>query len=172
VLFFVIMTSYLTRNEDADWPGPSTKLLGRRSLEIIVTCLDVFITTAIAAAIYLIGLFLLIIPGIIAGKKLIYSPLIAATQNLNPIEALKESNKFARVNGWSLLIGEFIIIILIIILLIAGAFLSTLSISSVATTVLSLILGLSVDWLACVVLPHMMVIAFKEATVKLNQQSA
>jgi hypothetical protein len=38
---------------------------------------------------------LLIIPGIIASKKLIYSSLIAATQNLNPIEALKESNKFA-----------------------------------------------------------------------------
>jgi len=62
MLFFVIMTSYLTRNEDADWPGPSTKLLGRRSLEIIGTCLDVFITTAIAGVISLIGLFLLIIP--------------------------------------------------------------------------------------------------------------
>jgi len=156
VVFFVIMTSCLMKEAGADWSVPSANFLARRSFNVIVT-------TLITSLIIIVGLLLLIIPGVIAGKQLIYSGLIAAIKNVGPIQALKESRKFSIANGYSLLSGTLIVAIPITLLVIPSIFLWGFSIGHEWTAAISLIFNLIASWLSHVVLNHMIIIAFKES---------
>lgn len=58
----------------------------------------------LAAAIVIVGLILLIIPGIIAALMLLFSNYLVIDKNLGPIEALKESMRITKGHKWQLLL--------------------------------------------------------------------
>jgi hypothetical protein len=72
-------------------------------------------TIALQGVIILIGLVLLIIPGIIAAVLLMFAQLAVVDKNLNPVEALKESYALTKPHLWQLVLFSFAILALNIV---------------------------------------------------------
>jgi len=72
-------------------------------------------TIALQGVIILVGLLLLIIPGIIAAVLLMFAQLAVVDKNLNPVEALKESYMLAKPHLWQLVLFSFAILALNIV---------------------------------------------------------
>ena len=92
--FFVIMTSILTHKSNSQESIPSWSRVAKRSANVITTSL-------ISLAIIIIGFLLLVIPGIIAAKQFDYATLLAAKENIGPIEALRKSRATCKKNGYT-----------------------------------------------------------------------
>jgi len=79
------------------------------------------------------GLFALIIPGIIIGCRLIFVSYIIMDKKLDPIEAVELSWKLTRGHGWQIFFMGFVSIFIIIFglcMLIVGIFPAIIWISS------------------------------------------
>jgi hypothetical protein len=76
-------------------------------------------TIALQGLIILVGLVLLIIPGIIAAVLLMFAQLAVVDKNLNPVEALKESYALAKPHLWQLVLFSFAILVLNVVGLLA-----------------------------------------------------
>lgn len=61
-------------------------------------------TKILVAFVVLVGLVLLIIPGIIAALALLFSTYLVIDRDLGPIEAMKESLRITKGNRWKLLL--------------------------------------------------------------------
>ena len=73
--------------------------------------------TILNGLIVVIGLVLLIVPGIILALMLIFTPYIVVDRELGPIKALKESARMTKGHWWEL----FILLVLVLLLNIVGA---------------------------------------------------
>lgn len=163
VIFFVIMTSLLISSDDTQRRIPSWSVIAKRTANVILTSL-------ISAAIIFIGFLLLIIPGVIASKQLIYSGLVAAKENVSPLQALKTSKKLSKENGYALLGGTLILFVPMVLVgspeIFLGPLLSLLNLGTFGTIGIKVILNLAFAWLSYLVINHMILIAYKEATLK------
>ena len=160
VVFFVIMTSLLTHAEETQYKIPSKSFIIRRSANVILTSL-------LATLIVIIGLLLFVIPGIIASKQFVYSGVVAASENVGPIQALKESKKLSMVNGYTLLGGTLLFILPLGFLsnpeTILGLMPWSLQIGMLGSIGIMVLFNLLYAWFAYIVLNHMILIAYKEA---------
>lgn len=161
VIFFVIMTSLLTYGEVNQRRIPSWSVVAKRTA-------NVFLTSLISTIIVLVGLLLLVIPGVIASKQLIYSGLIAARENVNPIQALKTSQRLSKVNGYTLLGGNLLLILPVVLVanpeIILGPLQWSLHLGAFWTIGIKISFNLLSAWLSYIVFNHMILIAYKEAT--------
>lgn len=160
VVFFVIMTSLLTHDGENRRKIPSWSVVAKRSGNVILTSL-------ISAIIILIGMLMLVIPGVIASKQLIYSGLIAAKDNVSPIQALKTSRKLSKVNGYTLLGGTLLLALPLVLVanpeIFIGPLLWSLDLGRFGTIAVKVIFNILFAWLSYIVLNHMLLIAYKEA---------
>ena len=95
-----------------------------------------FLTSIVVGIIVVIGLILLIVPGIFFALRLQYASYLIVDKNLGPIEAIKKSWKITHGNAWNLfffgiLLG--LINILGVLCLLVGLFI-TVPLSMLATT--------------------------------------
>ena len=87
--------------------------------------LHIILANLLVAALVILGLFALIIPGIIIGCRLAFVPYIVMDKNLDPIEAVETSWRMTRGWGWTIFFMGFVsffIIIFGLMLLIVGVF--------------------------------------------------
>lgn len=75
--------------------------------------------TILQSVIILVGLVLLIIPGIVAALLLSFTPISLVDKNLQPIAALKESYRLARPHLWSLFLLALSLLLLNVLGLLA-----------------------------------------------------
>jgi len=160
VVFFVIMISLLIHAEEAQCKIPSRSFILMRSANVILTSL-------LATLIVVIGLLLFVIPGIIASKQFIYSGVVAACENVGPIQALKESKKLSMVNGYTLLGGTLLFILPLGFLsgpeMILGPLPWFLQAGMLGSIGIKVLFNVSYAWFAYIVLNHMILISYKEA---------
>ena len=164
VIFFVIMTSLLNNKEGSARKVPSLIIVTGRSINVILNSL-------ISGGIILAGLVLFIIPGVIASKQLIYYSVVAASENVSPIQVMKKSKKLSMANGYTLLAGTFIMLLPMLLLVpenLIGPLLGSLEAGIFVIKGVSIICNLLVSWLCYVVLNHMILIAHKEALTQIN----
>ena len=163
VVFFVIMTCLLTHDDENQRRIPTWSVVAKRTANVILT-------SVISAAIIFIGLLLLIIPGVIASKQLIYSGLVAAMENVSPLQALKTSKKLSKANGYTLLGGTLLLILPMVLVgspeIFLGPLLPLLNLGTFGTIGIKVILNLAFAWLSYIVINHMILIAYKEAILK------
>ncbi len=87
--------------------------------------LHIVLANLLVAALVILGLFALIIPGIIIGCRLVFVSFIVMDKKLDAIEAVELSWKLTRGHGWKIFLmglASFFIIIFGLILLIVGIF--------------------------------------------------
>jgi hypothetical protein len=98
-VFFVFMTSLIINEEHAH--------NGILPLPILVKRVqNLFVVTVISTLIIGVGLLLLVVPGIVASKRLIYSGIMVALGKANASHALNMSKSLSNVNGYKLLGGN------------------------------------------------------------------
>ena len=158
VFFLVIMTSILTEKDDTQQRIPSGSTVAKRSINVIVTSL-------ISLIIILTGLLLFIFPGIIAAKQLVYARLFAAKENIGPIEALRKSRETSKKNGYTLLVGIFIILLLATMSARFGIFVAP-AILGIPGALRGLQVTLNLIWSVLIywVTNNMIIIAYNDAT--------
>jgi len=160
VVFFVIMSSLITNGETSQRRIPSWSVIAKRTATVILTSI-------VSSIIILIGMLLLIIPGVIASKQLIYSGLVAAASNTTPFQALKKSKELSKANGYTLLGGTMLLVLPIVILsspdIFLGPLLWSLHLGTLGSIAIRMIFNIILAWLSCLVGNHMIIIAYKEA---------
>ncbi len=85
--------------------------------------LNIILANLLTVAIVIIGIIMLIIPGIIFAIKLTFVPYLVMDKNLDPVEAVKESWRMTKGYGWTIFGMGFVSIFIIfggILLLILG----------------------------------------------------
>ena len=95
--------------------------------------LDIILASLLVFALVVLGLFALIIPGIIIGCRLVFVSYIVMDKKLDPIEAIELSWKLTRGHGWTIFfmgLSSIFIIIFGLILLIIGIFPAIMWVSS------------------------------------------
>jgi len=95
--------------------------------------LHIILANLLVFALVVMGLFALIIPGIIIGCRLIFVSYIIMDKKLDPIEAVELSWKLTRGHGWQIFFMGFVSIFIIIFgvcMLIVGIFPAIIWISS------------------------------------------
>lgn len=101
VFLYALQTSLELRASKNETPSLDTLIEDAKR-----TWLNQFIVAFLSGVIIVIGLILLIVPGIIAIHRLIFAPYLLIQNNLSPIDALKASNELAKKNSgkvWGLL---------------------------------------------------------------------
>ena len=87
--------------------------------------LHIILANLLVFALVMLGLFALIIPGIIIGCRLAFTAFIVMDKKLDPIEAVELSWKLTRGHGWTIFLMGFVsffIMILGLILMFVGIF--------------------------------------------------
>lgn len=87
--------------------------------------LHIVLANLLVTALVILGLFALIIPGIIIGCRLVFVSFIVMDKKLDAIEAVELSWKLTRGHGWKIFlmgISSFFILVFGLILLIVGIF--------------------------------------------------
>jgi len=95
--------------------------------------LHIILANLLVVALVILGLFALIIPGIIIGCRLAFVSYIIMDKKLDPIEAVELSWKLTRGHGWQIFFMGFVSIFIVIFglcLLIVGIFPAIIWISS------------------------------------------
>ena len=95
--------------------------------------LHIILANLLVVALVVLGLFALIIPGIIIGCRLAFVSYIIMDKKLDPIEAVELSWKLTRGHGWQIFFMGFVSIFIVIFglcLLIVGIFPALIWISS------------------------------------------
>jgi len=95
--------------------------------------LYIILANLLVFALVVLGLFALIIPGIIIGCRLVFTSYIIMDKKLDPIEAVELSWKLTRGHGWQIFfmgLTSFFIIIFGLMLIIVGIFPALIWISS------------------------------------------
>jgi len=95
--------------------------------------LHIILANLLVFALVVLGLFALIIPGIIIGCRLVFVSYIIMDKKLDPIEAVELSWKLTRGHGWKIFFMGFVSIFIIIfglMMLIIGIFPAIIWISS------------------------------------------
>jgi len=95
--------------------------------------LHIILANLLVFALVVLGLFALIIPGIIIGCRLVFVSYIIMDKKLDPIEAVELSWKLTRGHGWTIFFMGFTSIFIVIfglILLIIGIFPAIMWVSS------------------------------------------
>lgn len=164
-VFFVFMTSLIINEEHAH--------NGILPLPILVKRVqNLFVVTVISTLIIGVGLLLLVVPGIVASKKLIYSGIMVALGKTNASKALNMSKSLSNVNGYKLL-GAMILLTLIVALLAGVIQLLSTTEAFVALgglgTILMIILKLISAWVTYTITNHMLIIAYNEAIALKDQ---
>lgn len=93
----------------------------------------IVLASLLVTALVILGFFVLIIPGIIIGVRLIFVSYIVMDKKLDPIEAVELSWKLTRGHGWrifGMIIVSFFIIIFGLLLFIVGIFPAIMWVSS------------------------------------------
>jgi hypothetical protein len=101
-------------------PEFETLILGFRE-----NYLAIILANLLVIALVVLGLFALIIPGIIIACRLAFVPYIIMDKKLDPIEAVEYSWKLTRGHGWTIFLMGFVSVFIIIfglILMIVGIF--------------------------------------------------
>ena len=70
------------------------------------------VMTILVLIVVIVGLFLFVIPGIIAGIALSMAPYLVIDRNLGPVEAMKESIRITNGHKWNLFVFGIIIVAL------------------------------------------------------------
>ncbi len=94
---------------------------------------NIVLANLLVFALVAIGIFALIIPGIIIGCRLAFVKYIVMDKNVDPIEAVEMSWKLTRGHGWTIFFMGFVSIFILIfglILMIVGIFPALIWISS------------------------------------------
>jgi len=87
--------------------------------------LHIILANLLVFSLVIIGLFVLIIPGIIIGCRLAFTSYLVMDKGLDPIEAVEKSWKLTRGQGWRIFlmgIASFFILIFGLILMFVGVF--------------------------------------------------
>ncbi|MBG0859757.1 MAG: hypothetical protein IQL11_09655, partial [Bacteroidales bacterium] len=87
--------------------------------------LNIILTNLLVTALVVLGLFALIVPGIIIACRLVYAPFIVMDKKLDPIESVELSWKLTRGHGWTIFLMGFVsffIFIFGLILFFVGVF--------------------------------------------------
>jgi len=87
--------------------------------------LHIILANLLVFSLVIIGLFALIIPGIIIGCRLAFTSYLVMDKKLDPIEAVEASWKLTRGHGWRIFlmgIASFFILIFGLVLMIVGIF--------------------------------------------------
>jgi hypothetical protein len=87
--------------------------------------LTIILANLLVCALVILGLFALLVPGIIIACRLVFVPFIVMDKKLDPIEAVEYSWKLTRGHGWTIFFmgfTSFFIILFGLILLIVGIF--------------------------------------------------
>ena len=95
--------------------------------------LHIILANLLVFALVVLGLFALIIPGIIIGCRLVFVTYIIMDKKLDPIEAVELSWKLTRGHGWKIFFmgcASFFIIIFGLMLLLIGIFPAIIWVSS------------------------------------------
>jgi hypothetical protein len=95
--------------------------------------LHIILANLLVIALVVLGLFALLIPGIIIGCRLAFVSFIVMDKKLDPIEAVELSWKLTRGHGWTIFLMGFVsffIIIFGLILMIVGIFPAIIWVSS------------------------------------------
>ncbi len=95
--------------------------------------LHIILANLLVFALVVLGLFALIIPGIIIGCRLVFVSYIIMDKKLDPIEAVEMSWKLTRGHGWKIFFMGFVSIFIIIFglcLMIIGIFPAIIWVSS------------------------------------------
>lgn len=95
--------------------------------------LHIILANLLVFALVILGLFALIIPGIIIGCRLVFVSFLVMDKKLDPIEAVETSWRLTRGHGWKIfLMGiiSFFIILFGLIMLIIGIFPAIIWVSS------------------------------------------
>ena len=95
--------------------------------------LSIILANLLVFALVVLGLFALIIPGIIIGCRLVFVSYIIMDKKLDPIEAVELSWRLTRGHGWKIFfmgLVSFFIIIFGLLLLIVGIFPAIMWVSS------------------------------------------
>ncbi|MBN2667058.1 MAG: hypothetical protein JXR67_11140 [Bacteroidales bacterium] len=95
--------------------------------------LYIILANLLVTALIVMGIFMLIIPGIIIGCRLVFVSYIVMDKKLDPIEAVELSWKLTRGHGWRIFamgITSFFIFIFGLMMLIVGMFPAIMWISS------------------------------------------
>jgi len=95
--------------------------------------LSIILANLLVFALVVLGLFALIIPGIIIGCRLVFVSYIVMDKKLDPIEAVEMSWRLTRGHGWKIFFMGFVSIFIIIfglMMLIVGIFPAIIWVSS------------------------------------------
>jgi uncharacterized membrane protein len=95
--------------------------------------LHIVLANLLVFALVILGLFALIIPGIIIACRLVFVSYIIMDKKLDPIEAVEMSWRLTRGHGWQIFLMGFVSIFIIIfglLMLIVGIFPALIWISS------------------------------------------
>jgi hypothetical protein len=87
--------------------------------------LHIVLANLLVVALVVLGLFVLIIPGIIIGCRLVFVSYIIMDKKLDPIEAVEMSWRLTRGHGWTIFFMGFVSIFIILfglIMMIVGIF--------------------------------------------------
>jgi hypothetical protein len=106
--------------------------------------LDIILANLLVFALVILGLFALIIPGIIIGCRLVFVSYLIMDKKLDPIEAVELSWKLTRGHAWTIFFMGFISIFIVIfglILLIVGIFPAIMWVSSSFATLYESVLN-------------------------------
>ncbi len=109
---------------------PDLELLVKGFME---NYLSIILANLLVFALVVLGLFALIIPGIIIGCRLVFVSYIVMDKKLDPIEAVELSWKLTRGHGWQIFFMGFVSIFIVIfglILFFVGVFPAIMWISS------------------------------------------
>ena len=95
--------------------------------------LNIILANLLVFALVMIGLFALIVPGIIIGCRLAFVPYIIMDKKLDPIESVELSWKLTRGHGWTIFLMAFVsffIYIFGLMLIFVGIFPATMWVKS------------------------------------------
>jgi uncharacterized membrane protein len=87
--------------------------------------LSIILANLLVGALVVLGLFALIVPGIIIACRLCFVPYIVMDKKIDPIEAVEYSWKLTRGHGWTIFFMGFVSIFIILfglLLIIVGIF--------------------------------------------------
>jgi hypothetical protein len=95
--------------------------------------LSIVLANLLVTALVALGIFALIIPGIIIGCRLAFTAYLVMDKKLDPIEAVETSWRMTRGHGWTILfmgVSSFFIYIFGLILMLVGIFPAMIWVSS------------------------------------------
>jgi hypothetical protein len=106
--------------------------------------LSIVLANLLVTALVALGLFALIIPGIIIGCRLAFTAFLVMDKKLDPIEAVETSWRMTRGHGWTIFFmgfSSFFIYIFGLILLLVGIFPAAIWVSSSFATLYQSVLN-------------------------------